>query len=179
MVRTRVGYAGGSTEDPTYHNLGDHSETIQIDYDPNQISYEDLLNVFWSSHNPSTPSWSRQYASVIFYHDEEQRQLAEASKEQYQAQCGCQVYTEIVPAATFYLAEDYHQKYFLRQRPDFLEEYMAIYPDPVDFVNSTAVARVNGYLAGYGTSDNLSVELLDLGLSTRARAELLDIVNGR
>ena len=179
MVRTRVGYSGGSTEDPTYHNLGDHSETIQIDYDPNQISYEDLLNVFWSSHNPSTPSWSRQYASVIFYHDEEQRQLAEASQEQYQAQCGCQVYTEIVPAAMFYLAEDYHQKYFLRQWPDFFAEFMAIYPDPIDFVNSTAVARVNGYLAGYGTSDNLSVELLDLGLSTRARAELLDIVNGR
>jgi methionine-S-sulfoxide reductase len=179
VVRTRVGYAGGTTEDPTYYNLGDHSETIRIEYDPNQISYEDLLDVFWSSHAPSAPSLSRQYASIIFYHDEEQRQLAQASKEQYQAQCSCQVYTEIIPAPTFYLAEEYHQKYFLRQRPDFLGEFVAIYPDPADFVNSTAVARVNGYLAGYGTRDNLSTELNDLGLSTRARAVLLDIVNGR
>jgi methionine-S-sulfoxide reductase len=179
VVRTRVGYAGGTTENPTYRNLGDHSETILIEYDPDQISYQELLDVFWASHDASRPPLSRQYASFIFYHDEEQRQLAEASQEEYEAQCSCQALTEIIPAGTFYLAEEYHQKHFLRQWPGFLAEFEVMYPDPVDLTNSTAVARVNGYLAGYGTLDNLRAELVDLGLSYRARAELLDIVSGR
>jgi methionine-S-sulfoxide reductase len=95
VVRTHVGYAGGTTENPTYHNLGGHSETIQIEYDPTRISYQELLDVFWAGHAPTQPAWSRQYASLIFYHDEEQRRLAQASKERYEAQCDCQVYTEI------------------------------------------------------------------------------------
>lgn len=71
MIRTRVGYAGGSKENPTYYSLGDHSETIQIDYDPTQISYGQLLEVFWNSHNPTYEPWSRQYMSIIFYHSED------------------------------------------------------------------------------------------------------------
>jgi peptide-methionine (S)-S-oxide reductase len=63
-------------ENPTYHSLGDHSETIQIEYDPEQISYEELLDIFWSAHNPTARPWSRQYASFVFYHDETQRELA-------------------------------------------------------------------------------------------------------
>ncbi len=179
MIRTRVGYAGGTAENPTYHKLGDHTETVQIEYDPTEISYQELLDVFWTGHNPTRPAWSRQYASIIFYQDEEQRRLAEASKEQYETQCGCRVYTEIVPATTFYLAEDYHQKYRLRQSPTFMGEFAALYPDPADFVNSTAAARVNGYLGGYGTLDDLQAEIDDLGLSTEAQEALLEIVLNR
>ena len=68
MIRTRVGYAGGTTNNPTYRALGDHAETIQVDYDPTQISYEELLEAFWTSHSPTSRPWSRQYASIIFYH---------------------------------------------------------------------------------------------------------------
>jgi peptide-methionine (S)-S-oxide reductase len=135
--------------------------------------------VFWGGHNPTQPAWSRQYASIVFYHDEEQRRLAQSSKEQYEAQCDCRVYTEIVPATTFYMAEDYHQKYRLRQSPVFMDEFAAIYPDPVDFVNSTAAARVNGYLGGYGTLADLQVEIDDLGLSPEAQEALLEIVRNR
>ena len=80
VIRTRVGYTGGTTVDPTYHDLGDHSETIQIDYDPTQVSYQALLDVFWNSHNPTTRSWSRQYASAVFYHSDEQKKLAMESR---------------------------------------------------------------------------------------------------
>jgi len=64
IYRTRVGYAGGSTSSPTYRNIGDHTETIQIDYNPKEISHEELLDVFWRSHSPEVKSWSRQYMSA-------------------------------------------------------------------------------------------------------------------
>ena len=173
-MRTRVGYAGGSKADPTYRDLGDHSETIQIDYDPTLISYQELLDVFWSSHNPAARPFSRQYASIIFYHNEEQQRLAEASRDREAASRGRAIYTEIVPFDRFYLAETYHQKYRLQQVPDLLNEYRAIYPQDEGFINSTAVARVNGYLGGYGTQTALQAEIEDLGLSPRAQQGLLE-----
>jgi methionine-S-sulfoxide reductase len=179
VVRTRVGYAGGTTENPTYYDLADHTETVQIDYDSNQISYQELLDIFWTGHNPTRPSWSRQYASIIFYHDEVQRGLAEASREEYEAECDCQVATKIIAAPTFYLAEDYHQKYRLRQSSIFMDEFAALYPEPADFVNSTVAARVNGYLGGYGTLADLQAEIGDLGLSPEAQEALLEIVRSQ
>ncbi len=177
MVRTRVGYAGGSKANPTYYDLGDHSETIQIDYDPTQISYQELLDVFWSSHSPTARPWSSQYASIIFYHNEEQRQLAEAGREREAANRGAPIFTEIIPFSKFYLAEGYHQKYRLQQVPDLLGEFRAIYPEDEDFVNSTAVARVNGYLGGNGTVTALQAEIDDLGLSAAAKDKLLDLLS--
>ncbi|MDD1711004.1 MAG: peptide-methionine (S)-S-oxide reductase, partial [Methanoregulaceae archaeon] len=88
MIRTRVGYAGGDSVNPTYHDIDGHSETIQIDYDPTLISYEGLLGVFWDSHNPTTPSLSRQYMSIIFYPNEEQRVLAVESKQLQEQKLG-------------------------------------------------------------------------------------------
>jgi peptide-methionine (S)-S-oxide reductase len=171
VIRTRVGYTGGAKVNPTYRGLGDHSESIQIEYDPNQISYEELLSIFWSTHNPTSPSWSRQYASFVFYHDEAQRELALETKEQQEAKRGT-LFTEIVPAGTFYPAEDYHQKYYLRNARDLMREFSAIYPDGDDFAASTAAARVNGYLGRNGTCEQLQGELDNLGLSTAGQDEL-------
>ena len=176
MIRTRVGYTGGIKENPTYRSLGDHSESIQIDYDPGVISYEDLLEVFWSSHNPHYRSWSRQYMSAIFHSNEDQRQAALRSLRRLEAETGEQVYTELLLLETFYLAEDYHQKYTLRGRRDLAREYTAIFPDLEDFVNSTAVARVNGYLGGNGKQVQLEAEIEYLGLSPEGQAYLLDLV---
>jgi peptide-methionine (S)-S-oxide reductase len=176
VIRTRVGYAGGTKENPTYHSLGNHSETIQIDYDPSQISYEDLLEVFWDSHSPTSRPWSQQYASIIFYHDDEQRQLAIESMAREDAKYQTPLFTEIAPFSRFYLAEDYHQKYRLQQVPELAKEFKAIYPDGSSFVKSTAAARVNGYLDGYGTCEALLAEVADLGLSEQGSKKLLDIV---
>jgi peptide-methionine (S)-S-oxide reductase len=174
-----VGYAGGSKGYPTYHNLGNHSETIQIDYDPSQITYEELLDVFWNNHSPTGRSFSPQYASIIFFHDDEQKQLAMETKEREEADRGRKIYTEILPYTEFWRAEDYHQKYRLRGVKDLMEEYQAIYPDPDDFVDSTAAARVNGTVGGHGTIEQLEEEIDTLGLSAKGEERLREIAQRR
>jgi peptide-methionine (S)-S-oxide reductase len=156
-----VGYTGGTRVNPTYHALGDHSEAVEVDYDPSVVSYAELLEIFWKSHNPAAGSWSTQYRAAIFHHGEEQKRLAIESKKARETGLG-KVYTEILPAATFYRAEDYHQKYYLRQRPDLLRELRDIYPGDKDLVDSTEAARVNGYLAGNGSCAVARSELKDL-----------------
>jgi methionine-S-sulfoxide reductase len=173
VIRTRVGYAGGTKAVPTYHDLGDHTETIQIDYDPTRISYNELLKVFWNSHSPVVPGVARQYKSAVFYHDEEQKMLATASRGREAAKWDRKIQTEIIPFSGFTLAENYHQKHQLRLHGRFMREFEAMYPDTAGFVNSTAAARVNGYLAGYGTLSQLKKELGSLGLSPAARDRLL------
>jgi methionine-S-sulfoxide reductase len=177
VVRTRVGYAGGTTENPTYYSLSDHTETIQIEYDPTVISYEELLDVFWSSHDPSRQSWSRQYMSIVFYHDDEQRQAILEARDRVAAEIGRDVLTEIVPFSKFYPAETYHQKYQLQQDSALTKEFRAMYPDEERFVASTAAARVNGYLAGHGTLERLRDELDSLGLSVKGSERLWNVVS--
>jgi methionine-S-sulfoxide reductase len=158
VIGTKVGYTGGSRENPTYRALGDHSESIEIYYDPAVISYRQLLEIFWKSHDSGSRPWSRQYMSAIFYHNEEQEKLAAESKEQEEERTHGKVYTEISPAGKFYPAEDYHQKYYLRQRPDLINELRRIYPAET-FVDSTAAARLNGFLAGRESCTALQAEL--------------------
>ena len=180
MVRTRVGYSGGTKINPTYQDLGNHSETVQIDYDPTKISYQELLDVFWNSHRPIFPLGSRQYMSVIFYHNEEQKRLALETKSREEARLSTgKIYTEIIPASDFYLAEAYHQKYYLQSVPALTAEFRAIYPEDEDFIASTAVARANGYIGGNGTLAGLQEELDSLGLSSTASKKLLDMVSAR
>lgn len=174
-MRTRVGYTGGAYPDPTYEDLGDHTESVQIDYDPDQISYPELLAVFWGSHNPSIRPYSPQYKVVVFYHNEEQKQAILVSLEQVKKEYG-EVYTEILPASTFYLAEDYHQKYNLRRDRTVYSEMAAIYSQTGDLIASTAAARLNGYLGGFGSRAQLEQELETLGLSPTTRQHLLDTV---
>lgn len=125
VLSTRVGYTGGHAENPTYREVcGDttgHAEAVEVEYDPEKIAYEDLLNLFWSIHNPTTlnrqgPDVGSQYRSAIFYHTPEQERLARASKEvlNQTGRFKDPVITEIVPAAPFYEAEEYHQKYNLK-----------------------------------------------------------------
>lgn len=110
VLKTRVGYAGGTTKNPNYHNLGDHTETVEISFDPGVISFEELVRHFWKQHNPTVKEVT-QYKSVIFYHNKEQKKAAEKSREEMQKNLSREIVTEIRKAGTFYEAEEYHQKY--------------------------------------------------------------------
>jgi len=154
--------------------LDGHSETVQIDYDPSKITYEDLLEVFWDSHDPTLNPPS-QYMSIVFYHNEQQRDEALISKERQEQELGRTIVTEIIPFSEFHLAEDYHQKYYLGFEPDLLREFQNIYPDIDNFIYSTAVARVNAYAGGYGDPASLERELDNLGLSEAGKTVLLEI----
>ncbi len=123
VTATRVGYTGGRTTDPTYrqvcgHETG-HAEAVEVEFDPPQVSYEHLLGVFWSIHNPTASHRGpgSQYRSVVFVHDEEQRRIAEGSREAVQRRFEAPVTTEITPAPAFWEAEDYHQRYYEKRGP--------------------------------------------------------------
>jgi peptide-methionine (S)-S-oxide reductase len=117
--------------------------------------------------------------SIIFFHNEEQRRLATETRDREATRRNGKIFTEIVPAAEFYPAEAYHQKYSLRREPDLMREFKTMYPNEVDFMNSTAAARLNGYLDGYGSLEVLEAELDSYGLSAGAKKRLLSIARGR
>lgn len=171
-MRTRVGYAGGIIDNPTYQNIGEHAETIQIDYDPEVISYEELVRKFWNEHNPFRQPFSGQYRSVLFYHDQEQYEIAQQIKSELVQQQGRAVQTEFKEFTEFTLAENYHQKYYLQQRSHYKNHYLNNMSWE-EFINSTAAARVNGYIAGEGSSDQLQEEIGNLGLNSKLQEDLL------
>jgi methionine-S-sulfoxide reductase len=179
VIRTRVGYAGGTSDNPTYRMLEDHAEAFQVDYDPSLISYEELVGMFWEGHSPTIRPWSSQYRPAIFYHNEEQRRVAAASKEEIASNLSRRIITEIVPLKEFYLAEDYHQKHNLRTNPRFLDELTGIYPDVESLIASSAASRINGYLGGNGTCEQLQSEIKNLGLSVSGSNSLIETVCGR
>lgn len=176
MLRTRVGYAGGTTENPDYGHIGDHTETVQVDYDPQHLTYAQLLEVFWQAHQPTRNYGGRQYLNAVFYHDDTQRRIAEASRDAVAQEIGRKIETEVLPLRSFTLAEDYHQKYVLKRHRALREEMERIYPQPADFVASTAVARLNGYAGGHGRREQLSQEIDSLGLSAQGREALWKMV---
>src|SRR5436305_13207517 len=121
VVKTSVGYAGGTTPYPSYEQVCSgvtgHAEAVEVRFDPAVVSYRELLSAFWSIHDPTTPDrqgwdFGTQYRSAIFFHDQEQQLLASASRDERQKTLARPIVTEIAPAARFYKAEEYHQRYF-------------------------------------------------------------------
>ena len=122
VIATRVGYTGGNFDKPTYKDVCSdrtgHAEAVEIEYDPTKLSFNKLLEVFWENHDPTQlnrqgPDWGSQYRSAIFYHSPEQQAEAKASKEELErlGRFKKPIVTQIVPADTFFPAEDYHQQY--------------------------------------------------------------------
>ena len=124
VIKTTVGYMGGNLKNPTYEDVCSdktgHSEVIQILYDPQKINFEHLLEIFWKIHDPTQLNRQgldigTQYKSAIFYHDEQQKIIAEVSKNKEQKKYSKTNVTKITPAEEFYPAEEYHQKYLEKQ----------------------------------------------------------------
>ncbi|MEX2008981.1 MAG: peptide-methionine (S)-S-oxide reductase MsrA [Dongiaceae bacterium] len=130
VTATAVGYSGGAAPNPTYREVCSgrtgHAEAVRVEYDPDRVSYDQLLDLFWDMHDPTTPNRQgpdvgTQYRSVIFFHTPEQEAAARASKDRLQA-AGRRwrpIVTEIVPAPAFHLAEDYHQRYLEKRGAAF------------------------------------------------------------
>jgi peptide-methionine (S)-S-oxide reductase len=126
VLSTSVGYAGGTQENPTYQDVctdkTGHAEVVELEFDPSQVSYDQLLEVFWSNHNPTTlnrqgPDVGTQYRSVIFFYSPEQKSVAAASKEKVEksGRFNRPIVTQIEPASAFWRAEEYHQRYLQKR----------------------------------------------------------------
>ena len=166
MLRTRVGYAGGTKKRPTYQDLGDHTEAVNVTYDSREVSFEHLLSVFWSNHNP-TVTTRQQYMSVIFYHNDEQKKLAQKSfiraKEYYKSN---EIHTAIRTMNTFFNAEYYHQKYTLQYLHPWLVVALQIQQGD-ELILSHASAKINGLLSGHGSIEQLEEINQYLGLTDK------------
>ncbi|XP_059489459.1 peptide methionine sulfoxide reductase isoform X2 [Neocloeon triangulifer] len=173
VLRTRVGYTGGTKVNPTYRSLGDHTEAIDIDFDPNQVSYDKLLEVFWASHNPTSAS-SKQYSSFIYYHDDEQKAKATATLKAEEAKSKKTVLTKIIPATQFYDAEDYHQKYRLQQHHE-LTKLLGL-KTTEDLVSSHIAARLNGYVVGRASVKQFDTEVAELGIDENLAKEIRKLI---
>ena len=178
MWRTRVGYAGGTTSAPTYRSIGDHTECFEVDFDPGTVSYDELLQLFWSSHDPTHPSYSKQYASLILTRGDEQLRLAEASRDRLESVLRRPVLTRIEPLERFYRAEDYHQKYRLRGDRVLNSEMRGVYAIDEEFTDSSVAARLNGFAGGAGTCGLLDKEVVAYGLSNLAQTHLKSLCRG-
>ena len=175
MIRTRVGYAGGRTPNPTYRDIGGHAEALQIDYDPSRIRYEDLLELFWRSHSPTRERGDSQYRSMIFA-SEGQLERARSSHAAAEQREQRRLYTQIVPLERFTRAEDYHQKYYLGRVRGLQSQLIARFPSFEDFVDSTAVARLNGYAGGHRGRRDLERERAELGLDEAGYSALAQLL---
>jgi peptide-methionine (S)-S-oxide reductase len=127
VTSTSVGYMGGSLENPTYEEVctgrTGHAEVVDVEFDPSRIAYEELLQVFWACHDPTTlnrqgPDFGTQYRSVLFFYGPEQEAAARAAKEKLErsGRYRREIVTEITPASTYYPAEEYHQRYVEKRR---------------------------------------------------------------
>lgn len=138
VYRTAVGYTGGEKEHPTYRSLGKHTETVMVEFDPEEVSYRELLNLFFNNQNYERKN-KAQYASKIFYLNEEQREIAEEELPENAAK-------SVEELDVFWLAEDYHQKYKLRGTSE-AEKILEHYNDE-EFIRSTVAAKLNARKAG-------------------------------
>jgi peptide-methionine (S)-S-oxide reductase len=177
VIRTRVGFAGGTLPDPNYRNMGDHTETVEIDFDSAVLSYEEVLMHFWQNHYPNRDNYKgRQYISLLRYHSSRQKEAIEKVKKEMERELGEEIETDIAPFSHFTLAEERHQKYYLKRYPKALEQLRDMYPSNELLVDSTFAARLNGFVKGYGTRKGLEQEITGWPISESYRQQLIAVL---
>jgi peptide-methionine (S)-S-oxide reductase len=147
VVRTRVGYAGGTNPDPTYHALGDHTEVVQVDYDPDEVTDADVLARVFRSHDPNRRTRKTQYQNVVFSATPAQRETLESYLDENGLEADA-IGTRIEQLTRFYIAEDYHQKYNLRSKRSLMEPFEELGYDDEALRESPAAAKLNGIASG-------------------------------
>lgn len=128
--------------------MGDHTEVVQVDFDPAETRFEDLLNFFDRIHNPSRQKPKRQYWNAVFYHHDDQEELVRSHYQQHPDLDPQSIETSILPVRSFTQAEDYHQKYYIQQQGSLFQQLLEHFPDFQAFVDDPLVAQINAFLAG-------------------------------
>lgn len=178
IMRTRVGFAGGTKDNPTYRQLGDHTETVEMDFDSCIVSLETILNVFWSYHNPVNINdyKGQQYRSLVLFRDPIQhsviREVMRTSEEQGKGKLD----TEVAPYTGFYLAEDRHQKYYLKRYPDAIKKLRTFFPTDEELTNATLAARLNGLAKGYTNLEKIINEIRTWQVSREEQEEIIHLI---
>ncbi|BBM86797.1 methionine sulfoxide reductase [Candidatus Uabimicrobium amorphum] len=160
--------------------MGDHIETLEVDYDSQVVSFADLLEVFWKSRRHDRPPYSRQYKSAIFPHTQEQSHIVQETQKAYKKKYQVS-YVEVIEKFTFYMAEDYHQKYWLQHTPFLLMLFYKVYKDDLmpTLFRSTVAARVNGYIRGYGKFSQIQAEFPKFNWPQEKQQEILAFLEKR
>lgn len=175
VLRTRVGFAGGTTPKPTYRHMGDYTEAIEIDFDPSIISYEEILRAFWQNHYPNRGNYKgRQYISLLRYHGDRQRETIDRVKAETAKKLGEPIETDIGVFENFTPAEERHQKYYLKRYPNTLEQLQDLFPKAEHLADSTFAARLNGFVKGYGKMQQLKNEIATWNIEKENQEILLN-----
>lgn len=172
--QTRTGYAGGTLPSPVYRQLGDHSETVEIEFDPSVITLEQLLELFWNHHHPAVINGykGRQYYSLLFYRNEEQLYTMQRVQQTHTSELEKRAMTEIQAYRAWYPAEERHQKYYLQRQHEWMNQLRVWYPDQQELLQTTLAARLNGYSRGHGTTEQIQQELSDWSISDKTRSQI-------
>ncbi|OKL37700.1 peptide-methionine (S)-S-oxide reductase MsrA [Domibacillus mangrovi] len=178
IIRTRVGFAGGTKESPTYRSMGDHTETIEVDFNPEMLSFEEILHVFWNNHTSTNRVnyKERQYMSILFYHDEQQKEAILNVKKELEDERKETIETEVVPYSGFALAEAHHQKYYLKRFSIAIDLLNTHYPSVDAFTHSTLIARLNGFVREFGTLNDIKNEVSEWNIREDSREIVLNIL---
>lgn len=178
VLRTRVGYTGGTTDHPTYREMGDHTECVQLEFDPAVITFEELAAIFWEKHQPVNINGykGRQYQSLLIYENESQREAIDRVLLNRERSGLGRPETDIVPDTIFYAAEERHQKYYLKRYPQAVEALALLYPTHSELNNSTIAARLNGLAKGFTNMERIKLELETWRIDDPARRGLLEAI---
>lgn len=162
---------------PTYKQIGDHTETVEIDFNPAIISYGEILELFWKGHHPNRKNYKgRQYMSLLLYHDKQQKNAIEQKKTALEKELHKEIQTEVSTYRGFTLAEERHQKYFLKRYPDAIKQLTELYPSFTAFNDATLTARLNSFVRGLGTMAGIKNEISQWPVSRQEKEILLESV---
>ena len=179
MQRTEVGYGGGLSANPTYHDLGSHAEVLQIEFDPRVVSFGDLLARFWAGHDPRRSYGGSQYRAILLCENQDQLEQATHSVTEMEEGGRGPVRTEIVVGKPFHPAEAYHQKWKLRRHRELFFDLAKNYDSEAQLLRSLAATRLNALVAGHLEAAQIERGFEGYGLSAKGMAALRSFVPRR
>lgn len=181
VLRTRVGYSGGKSTNPSYKVVDLHTEVVEIDYDPEIISYGELIDIFFSSHNETLRPYDQRVKSLIFYRNDDEYEIAKMKLNTIRSNTPEEesVYTELKAFQVFYLAEPEHQNRSLKLETSLYDELKQIFETEDRVLLSILASKLNGYIYGYGTLEGAEALLTQSGLSEASKARVIDVIQNR